>query len=190
MINYFNILNKITKDKRFKSIFDKIKPIGYYNVKYKTPIKNKTIFYRRDTQMASHLEKPTVFSRPYGVKRKRCFFMNKKTVNRTRNRAITIRLTEKELENLNKKISKSKMSKQKFFEKLIDEKEILVIEDLPKLILELNRIGINLNQLTKKVNSEEKLGVFKKIDLNKDLKTNSDALKSILSTLKDIFNIN
>ena len=116
--------------------------------------------------------------------------MNKKTVNRTRSRAITIRLTEKELENLNQKISKSKMSKQKFFEKLIDEKEILVIEDLPKLILELNRIGINLNQLTKKVNSEEKLGVFKKIDLNKDLKTNSDALKSILSTLKDIFNIN
>ena len=116
--------------------------------------------------------------------------MDKKTVNRTRNRAITIRLTEKELENLNKKISKSKMSKQKFFEKLIDEKEILVIEDLPKLILELNRIGINLNQLTKKVNSEEQLGVFKKIDLNKDLKTNSDALKSILSILKDIFNIN
>ncbi len=116
--------------------------------------------------------------------------MNKKTVNRTRNKAVTIRLTEKELKNLNEKIAKSKMSKQKFFEKLIDEKEILVIEDLPKLILELNRIGINLNQLTKKVNSEEKLGVFKKIDLNKDLKTNSDALKSILSTLKDIFNIN
>ena len=116
--------------------------------------------------------------------------MDKKTVNRTRNRAITIRLTEKELENLNQKIAKSKMSKQKFFEKLIDEKEILVIEDLPKLILELNRIGINLNQLTKKINSEEKISVFKKIDLNKDLKTNSDALKSILSTLKELFNIN
>lgn len=116
--------------------------------------------------------------------------MDKKIVNRTRNKEVKFRLTEKELENLNKKISKSKMSKQKFFEKLIDEKEILVIEDLPKLILELNRIGINLNQLTKKVNSEEELGVLKKIDLNKDLKTNSDALKSILSTLKDIFNIN
>ena len=116
--------------------------------------------------------------------------MSKKTVNRTRNRAVTIRLTEKELENLNEKIEKSKMSKQKFFEKLIDEKEILVIEDLPKLILELNRIGINLNQLTKKVNTEENLGVFKKVDLNNDLKSNSEALKSILSTLKDIFNIN
>lgn len=116
--------------------------------------------------------------------------MNKKIVNRTRNRAITIRLTEKELENLNQKISKSKMSKQKFFEKLIAEKEILVIDELPKLILELNRIGINLNQLTKKVNSGENLGFLKKIDLNKELKTNSDALKSILSILKDIFNIN
>lgn len=114
--------------------------------------------------------------------------MNKKIVNRTRNKEVKFRLTEKELENLNEKISKSKMSKQKFFEKLIDEKEILVIEDLPKLILELNRIGINLNQLTKKINSEENLGVLKKIDLNKDLKTNSDALKSILNTLKDIFN--
>ncbi|MCQ9628406.1 plasmid mobilization relaxosome protein MobC [Cetobacterium somerae] len=116
--------------------------------------------------------------------------MEKKIANRTRNKEVKFRLTEKELENLNEKISKSKMSKQKFFEKLITEKEILVIDDLPKLILELNRIGINLNQLTKKINSEEKLGVFKKIDLNKDLKTNSDALKSILSTLKDIFNIN
>lgn len=116
--------------------------------------------------------------------------MEKKVVNRTRNKEVKFRLTEKELENLNQKISKSKMSKQKFFEKLIDEKEILVIEDLPKLILELNRIGINLNQLTKKVNTEENLGVFKKVDLNNDLKSNSEALKSILSTLKDIFNIN
>lgn len=116
--------------------------------------------------------------------------MEKKVVNRTRNKEVKFRLTEKELENLNEKIEKSKMSKQKFFEKLIDEKEILVIEDLPKLILELNRIGINLNQLTKKVNTEENLGVFKKVDLNNDLKSNSEALKSILSTLKDIFNIN
>lgn len=116
--------------------------------------------------------------------------MEKKVVNRTRNKEVKFRLTEKELENLNQKISKSKMSKQKFFEKLINEKEILVIEDLPKLILELNRIGINLNQLTKKVNTEENLGVFKKVDLNNDLKSNSEALKSILSTLKDIFNIN
>ena len=78
MINYSNILNKITKDKKFKSIFDKIKPIGYYNVKYKTPIKNKTIFYRRDTQMASHLEKPMVFSRPTGLKERGVFLWIKK----------------------------------------------------------------------------------------------------------------
>ena len=35
--------------------------------------------------------------------------MDKKTVNRTRNKEVKFRLTEKELENLNQKILKSKM---------------------------------------------------------------------------------
>ncbi|SKB09493.1 mobilisation protein (MobC) [Prosthecobacter debontii] len=107
--------------------------------------------------------------------------------NRIRNHQVKFRLSQEELDQLNKKILKSKLSKQDFFLKLIKEKEILVIEELPKLILELNRIGINLNQLTKKVNSKEKLGILKKIDLNRELKINSDALKSILNTIKDIF---
>lgn len=77
-MNYFNILNKITKDKRFKNIFDKIKPVGYYNVKYKTPIKNKTIFYRRDTRLVPQTEKPTVFSRPTGLKERGVFLWIKK----------------------------------------------------------------------------------------------------------------
>ena len=72
--------------------------------------------------------------------------MDKKTVNRTRNKEVKFRLTEKELENLNQKILKSKMSKQKFFEKLIDEKEILVIEDLPKLILGVSSMPVNLRR--------------------------------------------
>lgn len=115
--------------------------------------------------------------------------MNEKKVNRTRSKEVRLRLTEKEFEALELKIQKSKLSKQSFLLKLAQEKEILVIEDLPKLILELNRIGINLNQLTKKINSQEKIGFFKKVDLNKELATNSEALKSILNTIKDIFNI-
>lgn len=73
-MNYSNILNKITKDKRFKSIFDKIKPIGYYNVKYKTPIKNKTIFHRRDTRLVPQTEKSAIFSRPTGLKERGVFY--------------------------------------------------------------------------------------------------------------------
>lgn len=105
---------------------------------------------------------------------------------RKRNKEVKFRLTESEFEKLEKKIYSTKLSKQKFFEKLIHEKEIIIINDLPKLILELNRIGINLNQLSKKVNSEEKIGVFKKIDMNKELLDTSDSLKSILSNLKTI----
>jgi hypothetical protein len=74
LINYFSILNKITKYKNFKSIFDKIKPIGYYNVKYKTPIKNKTIFYRRDTRLVPQTEKSAIFSRPTGLKERGVFY--------------------------------------------------------------------------------------------------------------------
>ncbi|MEG2832395.1 MAG: hypothetical protein RR923_06395, partial [Bacilli bacterium] len=62
----------------FKSIFDKIKPIGYYNVKYKTPIKNKTIFYRRDTRLVPQTEKSAIFSRPTGLKERGVFLWIKK----------------------------------------------------------------------------------------------------------------
>ena len=35
------------------------------------------------------------------------------------------------------------------------EKEIIVIDDIKELVLEMKAIGINLNQLTRKVNSGE-----------------------------------
>ncbi|SKA12694.1 mobilisation protein (MobC), partial [Cetobacterium ceti] len=140
------------------------------------------IFDRRDTFTGTQQRKTYGFFSPYGV---RGWYIMEE--NRIRNHQVKFRLSQEELDQLNKKILKSKLSKQDFFLKLIKEKEILVIEELPKLILELNRIGINLNQLTKKVNSKEKLGILKKIDLNRELKINSDALKSILNTIKDIF---
>lgn len=39
--------------------------------------------------------------------------------------------------------------------KAILEKEIIVIDDIKELVLEMKAIGINLNQLTRKVNSGE-----------------------------------
>ena len=39
--------------------------------------------------------------------------------------------------------------------KSILEKEIIVIDDIKELVLEMKAIGINLNQLTRKVNSGE-----------------------------------
>ena len=39
--------------------------------------------------------------------------------------------------------------------KAILEKEIIAIDDIKELVLEMKAIGINLNQLTRKVNSGE-----------------------------------
>ena len=39
--------------------------------------------------------------------------------------------------------------------KAILEKEIIVIDDIKELVLEMKAIGVNLNQLTRKVNSGE-----------------------------------
>lgn len=57
---------------------------------------------------------------------------------------------------LNKKIKKCGMNQTQFFEKLILEKEIKVIgspEQLNQIISEIRKIGTNLNQIAKDLNS-------------------------------------
>ena len=66
---------------------------------------------------------------------------------------IEIRVTPEEKTLL---VSKSKLANMTLSEYLIEqglEKDIIVIEGLPKMFTELNRIGNNINQLTHLANS-------------------------------------
>lgn len=75
---------------------------------------------------------------------------------RKRNQTLTIRLTEKEKQMIHRKAMRAKHSLTDYIVALALETPINVAEDLKPLLIELKRIGNNLNQITAKINS----GVF------------------------------
>lgn len=75
-----------------------------------------------------------------------------KIENRKRNQILSIRLTDSEKSAINKKSKKAKMTLTEYILKSSLQSEIKVI-DLQPLLVELKRIGNNLNQITRKINS-------------------------------------
>lgn len=75
--------------------------------------------------------------------------------NRNRGKQINFRLSEKELEQFKANVEKSKLSQSEYMRRCILEKDIVIIDDIRELLGELKRIGNNLNQLTRAVNSGE-----------------------------------
>ena len=74
---------------------------------------------------------------------------------RTRNKSIPIRVTEKELKEIDEAAKKAKKNRTEYLISAALGKEITVIEDLREMITQLKRIGNNLNQLTRKANAHE-----------------------------------
>ena len=74
---------------------------------------------------------------------------------RTRNKSIPIRVTEKELEAIDEAAKKAKKNRTEYLISAALGKEITVIEDLREMLVQLKRIGNNLNQLTRKANAHE-----------------------------------
>ena len=72
---------------------------------------------------------------------------------RIRNKNIPIRVTEKELEIIDRKVAKAKLSRTDFLVTAALGKEITLMEDLKPILTELRRIGNNVNQLTKLANA-------------------------------------
>ena len=70
-----------------------------------------------------------------------------------RTRKITVRATEKELEKIKVKVKKSGLTQNDYILHALLNKDITVIEDLKPMLIELKRIGVNLNQLTMIANS-------------------------------------
>ena len=74
-----------------------------------------------------------------------------------RNHEIKVRFNDVEFEELNKKVSQTKMSREKFIRHCIKKTEIKMPPsiDFYKWINECNAIGNNLNQIARKLNSNE-----------------------------------
>ena len=71
---------------------------------------------------------------------------------RKRNNSLGIWLTKEELENLKTRISQTNLNQSAYIRKCILEKNITVIPGIRDLIIEIKRIGNNLNQITRSVN--------------------------------------
>ena len=74
---------------------------------------------------------------------------------RERSKQLNIRLSENEVELLQKNIEKSKLKQSEYIRKSILKKNIIVIDEIKGLMVELKRVGNNLNQITRMMNNGE-----------------------------------
>lgn len=106
--------------------------------------------------------------------------------NRKRDKQVKFFVTEKELERINKKSEKAKMNRSEFLRESALKKEIVVneindLKEFTKFIFELNKLGVNLHQILKKINAD--------IDTEEDFKNlvdNQEKLKLILDNIFEI----
>ena len=75
------------------------------------------------------------------------------TKNRRRDKTLTIRLTESEKANIEKKAAKAKMNLTEYIIAASNKSKIKVAEDTTPLLMELKRMGNNINQIAMKINS-------------------------------------
>ncbi len=90
---------------------------------------------------------------------------------RKRKHSLGIWLDEKELTQLKNRISKTNFKQSEYIRRCLLNKNITVVPGIRELIIELKRIGTNLNQLTRSVNTGALTVLgdnFK--DIKKDLK--------------------
>ncbi|MEE0874487.1 MAG: hypothetical protein UIH27_13615 [Ruminococcus sp.] len=71
---------------------------------------------------------------------------------RTRSHQVSFRLNDKEFALLQGKLTSSGKSLTEFFIETISKGKVIVINDFIHLLSELKRQGVNLNQLTRRIN--------------------------------------
>ena len=74
------------------------------------------------------------------------------STNRRRNETLTVRLTKTEKSEIITKAKRSKMNLTEYIVALTRQTEIVLPPDTAPIIIELKRIGNNLNQIAAKVN--------------------------------------
>ena len=74
---------------------------------------------------------------------------------RKRNRVVPVRFSDHELSVIDANAKRAKMSRTEYLVSAGMDKPIVILDDLKPMLTELCRIGNNINQLTRKVNSGE-----------------------------------
>lgn len=107
-----------------------------------------------------------------------------KTPNRKRGKQIVVRLSDEEYDRFIEKVEKSNLSQNEYFIKCVTGKKIIVIEGLKEVLTELKRIGANINQISKNLNS----GIFQGAteDIRQIRAELSKTTEAIITVLKGV----
>ena len=99
---------------------------------------------------------------------------------RKRAKQLKFFVSDKELERIKSKVAASKLNQSDFIRKSALEKDIIVIDGIRELVLELKRIGVNLNQLTKLANQHIVT------DCNEELQTIHGEMSEVWQLLRQL----
>ena len=105
---------------------------------------------------------------PNPIKGKDRLIMVEKKQNK--NRHFNFRVNEKEYNKIKSKIEKSELNTSEYLLKTAMNKEIIVIDGLEEIIMQLRKIGNNINQLTKLCN-QGRLTNINLEDVKKEMKS-------------------
>ena len=87
-----------------------------------------------------------------------------------KNRHFNFRVNEKEYNKIKSKIEKLKLNTSEYLLRTAIDKDIIVIDGLEEIIMQLRKIGNNLNQLTKLCN-QGRLTSINLEDVKKEMKS-------------------
>lgn len=102
--------------------------------------------------------------------------------NRITPKQVKFWASEKELEQIKKKVNKSKLTQSEYLLRCALDKNILVVEGLKEILIELSREGNNLNQIAKVLNQGEKVNPREFLETKEKL---MDLWELIEKTLKE-----
>lgn len=100
-----------------------------------------------------------------------------KMANRKRSKQLKIYLSDEEYQTFIEQVEKSKLSQTEFFVRCITKKKIIVVDGLKETLTELKKIGVNINQISKNLNS----GIFQNAD--KELKALKEEFVKVNDTM-------
>lgn len=104
------------------------------------------------------------------------------STSRARPKQVKFWASEKELEQIKKKIEKSKLTQSEYLLRSAIDKKILVVEGLKEILIELSREGNNLNQISRALNQREE---FNEEQFNETKERLMDLWRLIEKTLKE-----
>lgn len=104
--------------------------------------------------------------------------------NRKRNKQVIFRMSEEEYLKFLYKVTKSNLKQNEYLIRCINDKEIIVIDGLKETLFELNRIGANVNQISKNLNGGIFTGAEQEVkEIRKNL---SEVKSSIIEVLEKV----